>query len=202
MPQKNMSPQLEARWQRRRRWVLRPDCPEGTRVLTRERVTGNPVSSFRYDQLVATGEVDRGEWANIVRSLLDEFTRGKKATFARKLGMDPKTIDHWLQGNVRVSEDSIRNVAEKTGRNAMDWLLQVGYYQVEDLPQISHEAMNEERRYVVDDDTLDDVQKAYILQELDRMEEEDEAALAQLREKDRRRRAERVQVLMEQQRSA
>lgn len=172
-------------------------------MLTRERITGTPVIGFPYDRLVATGEVDRAEWAKIVQGLLDEFTRGKKATFGRLVGADPKTIDHWLQGKVRVSEESIRNVADKTGRNAMEWLIQVGYYTVDDMPPLpTHEEMDAERRRIIEDDTLDDQQKAYILQEFDRMEEEDERMLAQLRERDRQRRIERLTVLIEQQRGA
>lgn len=156
---------------------------------------------FRYDRLVATGEVDRAEWAKIVQDLLDEFTRGKKATFARRVGVDPKTIDHWLNGQVRVSEESIRNVAKATDRNAMELLIQVGYYQADDLPRPTHEQMDAERRRVLDDPDLSVDQKAEILQALDEMEAADEALIQQLREKDRQRRAERVTALMEQRRT-
>lgn len=157
-------------------------------MLARERTPGNSVVGFPYDRLVATGQVNRGEWANIVRELLTKFTKGKKATFARMLGMDPKTIDNWLDGSVKVSEESIRHVAERTGHSAMEWLIQVGYYVVEDLPhQPTDEEIDEEMRLVLDSD-LDDETKAQVLRELDAMRADDERLIVEQRERDKARR--------------
>lgn len=157
---------------------------------------------FPYHRLVATGEVNREEWAKIVRGLLAEFTRGKKATLARMLQKDPKTIDNWLAGAVKVSEESIRNVAELTNRNAMEWLIQVGYYQLGEMPyQPTEEEIDEEQRRVRDSDLPDDV-KADILQQLEEMRAADERLIDEQRERDKQRRMRELAYRIEQARRA
>lgn len=170
----------------------------GTRVLTREQAPGNSVSGLPYDRLVATGEVNREEWARIVQEMLAEFTKGKKATLARKLGMDPKTIDNWLSGSVKVSEESIRNAADRTGHNAMEWLIRVGYYQIGELPyQPTEEEIDEEQRTVLESD-LDDETKAEILQQLEDMRTADERLIVEQRERDKQRRMRELSYRIEQ----
>lgn len=158
-----------------------------------------------YDHLVATGDVDRHEWALVVRELLDvegvEKKHGSKTRFAGKAGVTTRTVDTWLAELVDVKESNVRAVASAYDLNALELFVRVGVYSVEQLPRISHEEMNEERRRVLDSD-FDDVTKAQILVELDRMEEEDEKFLQQLRERDRQRRLERLAVIMEQKRTA
>lgn len=161
--------------------------------------------NFRYD-LAMSGEVNRDAWAAVVQRILDAECKNNKSAFARKVIVDgrainPRTVYAWLSGEMAASEKSVRAVAEGFGLNPLDLLVEVGVYSAEHLPQISHEQMDEERRRVLDSDFSEAV-KAKILMELDRMEEEDERMLAQLRERDRQRRAERLTQLMEQQRSA
>jgi hypothetical protein len=164
-----------------------------------------PEAHFRYD-LAMSGKVDRAAWAGVVQRLLDEECAGNKSAFARRVVVDerainPRTVYAWLGGTMAVSEASVRAVAEGFGLNPLELLVEVGVYTPDQLPRTTPEQFDAERRLVLDSNLANDV-KARILQELDRMEAEDEAAIEQLREKDRRRRRERVAVLLQQQRSA
>lgn len=160
---------------------------------------GNSVTKFPYDRLVATGEVNREEWANIVRALWLDFTpdgkNPKKAPFARLLGVDITTLDNWLNCSVNVKEASVRQVADRTENNAMEWLIQVGYYTLDELPdrpQLPNAVVDEEMRAVLDDPTLTDAQKAMILEELDTWRAEDEQVIEVQRDRDKRRRLDRL----------
>jgi hypothetical protein len=158
----------------------------------------------RYDHLVANGVVDRHEWALVVLELLDaesqERAHGARTRFAAKVGVHVRTVGVWLEERVDVKETSVRAAARAYGLGEMELLIRVGFYSLDQLPERPPpSAFDAERQAVLDYPGLTDRQKKYILQELDRMEAEDEAALAQLREKDRRRRAERVTALMQQQ---
>lgn len=189
-----------ARAEARRQWSIRSDTGTRSRVLGREQVPGNAGTKVAYDALVATGEVNRAEWAAIVRALVAEHTRGKKATFARKVGVDPKTIDNWLKCEVRVSEESIRQVAAAIpGASALEWLIMVGYYEVGELPvRMTDEQIDEEQRYVLDRNDLDDETKAEILQQLDAMRSTDDAWIQEQQERNRVRRQQQIDHLIEQ----
>lgn len=151
---------------------------------------------------MANGVVDRGEWAQVVRELLDAETEirkhGAKTRLAAKIRITTRTLDTWLAEDVDVKESSVRQVAEACGLDAMELLIRVGYYSLDQMPRITHEQMDAERLAVINNPTLDDGQKAYILQALDEMEAADERLIEQQRERDRQRRAERVATLMEQ----
>lgn len=195
-----MTDRQQARWEARQRWTLRPERPAdplSPRVLHRECVTRNSVTDFPYHLLVA-GEVNREAWSAFVREDLLPLTKGKKATLARLLGVDPKTIDLWLQGRVRVSEASVRQVAERTQRRAGDLLVRVGVYTLDDLPAVTltDEQIDEEQRRVLDTD-LDDEQKALILAELDAMRTDDERLLEEQRTRDRQRRQQRIAEMID-----
>jgi hypothetical protein len=82
----------------------------------------------RYPVRMTEREVDRGEWSKIVQELIDERTKGKKEPFARLVGVYARTLSHWLDSTVAVSESSVRQVADRTGRNAIAMLIRVGYY--------------------------------------------------------------------------
>lgn len=158
---------------------------------------------FPYDQLVASGLVDRGEWAGVVQELLDleaapaveggkRRTHGAKTRFAAKVGIAVRTVDSWLHSEVDVKEASVRAVAAGYQLNAMDLLIRVGFYTVDELPRISNAQIDDEQRAVLDHDDLDDEQKALILQELDAMRSDDERLLDEQRDRDRRRRQQRI----------
>lgn len=154
-----------------------------------------------------SGDVNRDAWATVVQRILDEECKGNKSAFARRVIVDgrainPRTVYAWLSGEMAASEKSVRAVAEGFSLNPIELLVEVGVYTPDQMLRIRHEEMDEERQAVIDDPGFDDVQREYILKELDRMEEEDEAAIAVLRERDRRRRVERLKTLMDQQRSA
>jgi hypothetical protein len=154
-----------------------------------------------------SGEEIRDRWATVVQRILDEHCAGNKSAFARRVVIDgrainPRTVYAWLRGDMDVRESSVRAVAEGFELNPLELLVEVGVYTPEQRARASAQEFDEERRLVLDSKELDNSQKAFILQEIDRMEAEDEAAIEQLRAKDRRRRAERVAALMQQRRSA
>lgn len=128
MPQRGMGLRQRHRSATRRRSDL-----AGPRIL-RVCGTASPDTDVRYAHVVAGGEVDRVEWARVVRELLAELTRGKKAPLARLLGFSERTIDRWLLGTVDVNESSIRQVATRSGRPAMELLIRVGFYSRDQLP--------------------------------------------------------------------
>lgn len=81
-----------------------------------------------YHQPVADRAINRQAWAALVAGLIATKANGKKAAFARLVGVDPKTIGHWLGGTVDVSEASVRRVAIALNRMPADFLVSIGYY--------------------------------------------------------------------------
>ena len=88
----------------------------------------------RYSAVVAAdGSVDRDAWAQLVGDLMARESRGKKVPFARKIGVDPRTVDRWLRQEVDVKEESVRAVAGALDLRAIDLLVQVGVYKAADI---------------------------------------------------------------------
>lgn len=88
----------------------------------------------RYSAVVAAdGSVDRDAWARLVGELMARETKGKKLPFARKIGVDPRTVDRWLRHEVDVKEESVRAVAAALDLRAIDLLVQVGVYKPTDV---------------------------------------------------------------------
>jgi len=88
----------------------------------------------RYSLVVAEdGSVNRDAWAQLIDELIQRETKGKKLPFARLIGSDPRTVDRWLRREVDVKEESVRAVARSLGLQAIDLLVQVGYYKAADL---------------------------------------------------------------------
>ncbi|HZN76050.1 MAG TPA: hypothetical protein VFC00_30840 [Micromonosporaceae bacterium] len=158
---------------------------------------------------MASGIVDRTEWAKVVQELLDleaapmieggrPRVHGAKTRFAQKAGLrTARTVDTWLRGDVDVKEASVKQVAEGYGLNAMQLLIRVGFYTTEELPpRLTDEQVDEEQRAVLELD-LDDETKALILQELESMRTDDERLLEEQRDRDRRRRQQRINELVE-----
>lgn len=88
----------------------------------------------RYALVVAPdGGINREAWAHVVSSLRQEEAKGKTATFARKIGVDPRTVDRWLRQQVAVKEENIRAVARALDRSPMELLVQVGYYEAGEI---------------------------------------------------------------------
>lgn len=156
--------------------------------------------NFRYD-LAMSGKVDRKAWAAVVQRLLDEQCAGNKSAFARRVIVDerainPRTVYAWLTEDMAVSEKSVRAVADGFELNPLDLLVEVGVYAPDQLPERQADSpFDEERRLVLESD-LTPRQKKRILEELERMQAEDEAAIAALREKDLKRRRDRVSELL------
>lgn len=88
----------------------------------------------RYPLLVAAdGSINREAWAELIGHLRQERAKGKTATFARLIRVDPRTVDRWLRCEVNVKEESVRALARALEINAVDLLVQVGYYEPAEL---------------------------------------------------------------------
>ncbi|AYF31070.1 hypothetical protein CSH63_27255 [Micromonospora tulbaghiae] len=154
---------------------------------------------------MATGEVNRQEWAEVIRELLnDEIeaqggrAHGAKTRFAMKVGVSVRTVDTWLRKDVDVRESSVRAVAEAYGRNLMELMIRVGFYATEQMPyQPTEEEIDEEQRAVLESD-LDDETKAEILQQLEEMRAADERLIIEQRERDKQRRMRELTYRIEQ----
>lgn len=93
-----------------------------------------PGVDSRYDPIVATGAVDKAKWAAAVRRLMDKHANGKKATFGKLVGVDPRTVSFWLDKEYTVREAMVRQVADRTGESALDLLVEVGVFAARDIP--------------------------------------------------------------------
>lgn len=82
---------------------------------------------------MASGGIDREAWAKIVKSLRLAETKGKTAPFARKIGVDSRTVDRWVRCEVDVKEENVRAVARALNRSPVELLVQVGLYRVDEL---------------------------------------------------------------------
>lgn len=95
--------------------------------------------------------VDRDAWASIVADLVKYETGGKKAAFARAIGVEPRTVSRWLAGEVDVSERSVRDAARAFGRSPTDMLVRVGFLAPDDLgPKPAGVEDDEEMRIIMD----------------------------------------------------
>lgn len=88
-----------------------------------------------YPQLVAgtAREIDRAEWSRVILELLDAEAGGNRTRLAEMVGVTYLTIKRWIDGSHSVSEDSVRAVARAFNMSAIDLLIRVGYYQVDEL---------------------------------------------------------------------
>lgn len=172
----------------RRKAVTRGRPTSPVLVAIRERRAG---SRSLYHQAVADRPIDREAWAALIAALITSETKGKKATFARLVGVDPKTIGHWLAGNVEVSEQSVRRVAAALDRPPMDLLVAVGYYRPDELTQPPPEVADEPDPEIaaILAAPVGPVQQKRMLE-----------LLFQMRERDRRRRMEDIAFLLERDR--
>lgn len=73
-------------------------------------------------------EINREEWARLVDQLIKDEAGGNKTRFAALVGSTYKTVNRWLNSEVSVSEESVREVARALHRNSVDLLVRVGYY--------------------------------------------------------------------------
>jgi hypothetical protein len=139
--------------------------------------------------MVESREVDREAWADVIAELMTSEARGKKEPLARLLGVNARTITHWLAKTTRVSEASIRQVAEKTGRSSIELLVRVGYYSPDEVAIVDRgtpDPDDEAMRLIVETDFPPRLKMRMI----QRLEE--------LRAKDRAREAEEVRWWIEQ----
>lgn len=133
--------------------------------------------------------VDRAAWAEIVAEILRAETKGKKEPLARLLGVNVRTITHWLNQTAGVSEASIRQVADRTNRSAIDLLVRVGFYRPDEVTTAARPAVDpddEAQRLILESPFTPRV-KARMLQRLE-----------ELRDRDRKREADEVRFWIEQ----
>lgn len=155
-----------------------------------------------YHPVVANGVVDRQAWARVVRETWDaeiEIQKwGAKTRLASKIGVNVRTVDTWLAAAVDVKEASVRALAEAYELDVMGLLIEVGYYTREQMPvRLTEEQIDEEQRYVLDRDDLNDEAKADILQQLDAMRSTDDAWIKEQQERNRARRQAEIDHLIQ-----
>lgn len=156
---------------------------------------------FPYHVRVA-GEVNRDEWAKVLREQMTVHTKGKKAPFARLLSIDVSTLDNWLEGKVRVSDERVNQFAEAFKIPVIGLKMRLGIYGETDFPddlrgKLSAEAVDEEQRKVLDLN-VDDETKMLILQQLEEWRAADDRILEEQRDRDRKRRQRELDYLIEQ----
>ena len=105
----------------------------GARVVRRSDDVSRRLKS-EYAPTVTTGSVDKTRWVAVVQRLMDKHAKGKKATFAKLVGVDPRTVTDWLAGTYAVREAMVRQVADRTGEVALDLLVEVGVFSANDIP--------------------------------------------------------------------
>lgn len=136
----------------------------------------------RYSLLVAPdGGIDREVWARVVSALRKEEAKGKTVPFARKIGVDPRTVDRWIRQEVAVKEENIRAVARALGRPPMDLLVEVGYYQPGEVaPPIPVDPRDDKVvQAILADRRLNEDERAFLVrQELLRIKREEERRMA------------------------
>lgn len=174
---------------RKQRSGLRPRSPIVV-AIQKAAAPIRPVRRSRYPDSVSERKIDRAAWSDVVSELIATETRGKKAPFARLVGVDPRTIDHWLKGTVNVMEESVRRVARATGRAPMDMLVRVGYYQRDEIgaavDQPAPDPDDEAMRLIIDSPFPPRL-KVRMIQRLE-----------ELRARDRQREADEVRFWIEQ----
>lgn len=77
--------------------------------------------------VAATAEVDRTAWAALIVALIDAEAGGNQTRFAAKVGVTPRTITRWLEGQVAVRPQSVTEVARALGRSPVELLVRIGY---------------------------------------------------------------------------
>lgn len=136
----------------------------------------------RYPLVVAPdGGIDREAWARVVAALRQDETKGKTLPFARKIGVDPRTVDRWLRQQVAVKEENIRAVARALDRPPMDLLVQVGYYQPGEVaPPIPPDPRDDPvvQAILADPRLNEDQRTVLVRRELARIKREQEARMA------------------------
>lgn len=179
------------RRRRHQRAGLRPRSP--IVISIRKPTSIHPGSRSRYYGSVSERKIDRDAWSAVVQSLIDSRTRGKKAPFARLVGVDPRTIDHWLKATVDVAEVSVRRVARATGQHPMDLLVQVGYYEAAEFTRpdtAAEEAFDEEKDLILSAPVSDQVKMKWL------------ERLFELREQDKKRREAEIKWWIDQAKGA
>lgn len=84
--------------------------------------------------MVAAGrEIDRAEWSRVILELLDAEAGGNRTRLAEMVGVTYLTVKRWIDARNTVSEDSVRAVARAFNMSAIDLLIRVGYYQIDEL---------------------------------------------------------------------
>lgn len=87
----------------------------------------------RYrDRVADRTSIDRAAWAALVSTLIDSTARGNQTLFARKVNVTPRTIARWLNQEVAVSADNVRDVARALGQGPIGMLVAVGYLRADE----------------------------------------------------------------------
>lgn len=124
-------------------------------------------------------------------------TRGKIAPFARLVGVDPRTVSRWVNREVDVSEESVREVARAVKRQPMDLLVEVGYYSRADLGAGRVGGEDDPEMELILTANVDQDMKIRMIERLEELRHRDRVRLEELRERDKQRRMEDIRYILE-----
>lgn len=144
----------------------RAQCATSTVVLVKVGERPAPVAKVpvtrdmlvTYPQDVAAPRINRETWAAFMSKLLAEEAGGNRTHLAQLLGVNRRTVVRWLDQETDVSEENVRQVARHLRLPAHTLLLEVGFY------------------------TADELTSTAAGSSLDQVADEDEPALALIRE--------------------
>lgn len=131
-------------------------------------------------------EVNRAAWAALIKRLIADEARGNKARFARIIGKSERSISNWLHQSVAVSEDSVRQVADALSRDKLDLLVEVGYYDPDEIAKEladSRHFIDRIRQLLDNDPGLLPYQRQEILKEVEELLHAYEEQLLKLAER-------------------
>jgi hypothetical protein len=122
----------------------------------------------RYSPGVSERKIDRAAWAALLVPLILSEAGGNKSKFCRTIGVSTRTLDRWLDMQVDVSEQSVRDVARALNRSAAEFLVRIGYYRHAELnpPATGPEEHDELIDLVLADERLSERDKVEIIEVL------------------------------------
>lgn len=104
----------------------------------------------RYrDEVADRANIDRAAWAALIAQLIDTTADGNQTKFATTVKVTPRTVSRWLNQEVSVNSDNVRDVARLLGHNPTDMLVQVGYLRPEETSRGRREPLDPDVRKIL-----------------------------------------------------
>ena len=104
-----------------------------TLYASKPRLGAGVHARYHAGMSASSAGINRDAWAGVLNRLIREHTKGKKAPFARLVGVDDRTLSRWLRSEVDVREENIRAVARAIDVPPATLLVAAGLYGPEEL---------------------------------------------------------------------